>query len=347
MDKIISRDISVTGIVQGVGFRPHVYKLARELSLQGTVSNSGRGVLMQVEGPEDRIAKFINSLRESPPALAHIVEIYITTSPVSGFSGFSITSTGGSATGESVVPPDTALCSRCRREITDHRDRHYRYPFTNCTCCGPRFTIVKNLPYDRPFTSMAGFTMCPSCEQEYREPADRRFHAQPVACPHCGPQVWLTNEGGDIIEGDWLTNMWRLLINGEIVALKSLGGFHLACNAHNPHAIRKLRLRKCRPAKPLAVMCRDLDVVSQHCRLTNTEEALLRSPAAPVVVLDKRKTSPLPEELAPGLGSLGVMLPYTPLHELLLAEGPPLLVMTSGNRSGLPLAASKIGRAHV
>lgn len=338
MVKISSRKVSITGIVQGVGFRPHVYNLARSLGLHGTVHNSGSGVHIQVEGPEVKVDEFIASLRANPPSLAQIVHMLVAAAPVRSFAGFTITETRGSVTGESVVPPDTALCPQCRSDIANPRDRHFRYPFTNCTNCGPRFTIVKSLPYDRPSTSMAGFIMCPACDREYRDPADRRFHAQPVACPECGPRVWLANGEGHMIEGDWLTNTRRLLIQGKIIALKSLGGFHLACNAENLQAVRNLRLRKGRPSKPLAVMFRNLEMVRQHCRLSPAGEALLISPAAPVLVLEKRKSSPLPGELAPGLGTLGVMLPYTPLHGLLLAQGLPVLVMTSGNRSGLPLA---------
>ncbi|MEW5953872.1 MAG: carbamoyltransferase HypF [Bacillota bacterium] len=340
MDKIASRDISITGIVQGVGFRPHVYNLARKLGLHGTVRNSGSGVHIQVEGTEHRLDEFITSLRESPPVLARIGNMVVTAAPVRNFTGFNIAITEGHATGESVVPPDTALCPGCRGDLTNPRSRHYQYPFTNCTCCGPRFTIVESLPYDRPNTSMNVFAMCPDCEGEYRNPSDRRFHAQPVACPGCGPKVWLADVEGRVIEGDWLTNTWLLLSKGEIIALKSPGGFHLACDAANTRAVKELRRRKGRPFKPLAVMCRDLDVVRQHCCLSPAEEAKLCSPAAPVLLLVKRIDSPLPEELAPNLKTVGVMLPYTPLHHLLLAAGPPVLVMTSGNRSGLPLAKS-------
>lgn len=339
MDKTVNREISVTGIVQGVGFRPYVYNLARSLGLRGTVRNSGHGVSVQVEGTEERVDEFITALRGNPPFLARITGMNVSTGPVRGFAAFSITDTGGRATGESVIPPDTALCSQCSKEIADPQDRHYLYPFTNCTCCGPRFTIVRGLPYDRPLTSMAGFAMCPACAREYRDPADRRFHAQPVACPECGPRAWLVDAGGNPVEGHWLTITRRLLTEGKIIAVKSLGGFHLTCDAGKPGVVRELRMRKGRPAKPLAVMCRDLEVVRRYCYLTPAEESLLCSPAAPVVVLDKNEGCTLPGELAPGLGSLGVMLPYTPLHQLLMAEGPPVLVMTSGNRSGLPLVA--------
>ena len=337
MDTKASRNILVTGIVQGVGFRPHVYNLARSMGLNGTVGNTGRGVLIVVEGSPSQVDEFIAALKKKPPFLAHIEEIDVSAGPAQGCTGFSIVGTVGIATGESLVPPDAALCSRCRSEIINPRDRHYRYPFTNCTNCGPRFTIIKGLPYDRHLTSMAGFAMCRACNREYRNAADRRFHAQPTACPECGPKVWLVDAAGMVPAKDWVKLTCRWLREGKIIAIKGLGGFHLACDAQNAGSIRALRVRKGRPAKPLAVMCRDLEVVREHCSLTSDEEAALLAPAAPVVVLGRKKSSPLPDELGPGLGSLGVMLPYTPLHALLLTEGPPVLVMTSGNRSGLPL----------
>ncbi|TYO95408.1 carbamoyltransferase HypF [Desulfallas thermosapovorans] len=337
MGEIVAREISITGVVQGVGFRPFVYNLARSYNLTGTVCNTGRGVLVYVEGPPESVAGFTGALRANPPFLARIHHCEITNCPPRGGAGFSIIHTRGGATGESVVPPDVATCPDCRREIKDPSDRHYRYPFTNCTSCGPRFTIVKNLPYDRPGTAMAGFTMCPSCAAEYHDPAHRRFHAQPVACPDCGPRVELVDRHGRVVEGDWLGETGRLLEEGKIIAVKGLGGFHLACSGVDPVAVQRLRRRKGRPARPLAVMCRDLAVVREHCRVTPREEALLCSPAAPIVILQRKTSSTLPRELAPGLNSIGVMLPYTPLHILLLQNGPAVLVMTSGNRSGLPL----------
>lgn len=329
----------ISGIVQGVGFRPFVYNLARSLGLKGTVCNSGRGVLIEVEGREELVHRFIAGVRSDPPFLARISNCSVTSQPLRGYETFEIIPTRGSATGESVVPPDVATCPECRREMLDPADRHFGYPFTNCTRCGPRFTIIKSLPYDRAYTSMAGFAMCADCAREYGDPSDRRFHAQPVACPACGPGVWLVDRLGNVLEGDWLERARNLLAGGKIIAVKSLGGFHLACNGLDPAAIGLLRRRKGRPARPLAIMCRDMEVVKENCRVSPVEEQLLQSPSAPVVVLEKKPSSNLPEALSPGLSTVGVMLPYTPLHLLLLKTGPPVLVMTSGNPTGLPLAA--------
>ncbi len=335
--EIIGKKISVTGVVQGVGFRPFIFGLARSLGLKGTVQNSGYGVQILVEGHKEPVEKFINEICARPPSLASISKCLVEENPLQGFKEFSIRRTEGQVTGDSVAPPDAATCSQCRSEIFDPADRHYQYPFTNCTNCGPRFTILKKLPYDRPWTSMDQFAMCDECAREYQDPCDRRFHAQPVACPKCGPKVWLADREGRTIEGDWLEHARRLLAGGSIIAVKSLGGFHLACNGMDPVPVRLLRLRKGRPAKPLAVMCRDLDIVRAYCNVSPEEESLLTSPAAPIVVLDKKDPFRLPGELAPALNSLGVMLPYTPLHLLLFTEGLQVLVMTSGNLPGLPL----------
>ncbi|WP_347488472.1 carbamoyltransferase HypF [Desulfoscipio sp. XC116] len=338
-EELIGKKILVTGVVQGVGFRPFIFGLARSLGLNGTVQNSGNGVLILVEGPREPVDKFIHEICARPPVLASISQCQVGESPPQGFREFRIERTGGRVTGDSVVPPDAATCRQCRGEIFDPADRHYQYPFTNCTNCGPRFTILKKLPYDRPWTSMDKFDMCDKCAGEYADPGDRRFHAQPVACPECGPEVWLVDREGGKIEGDWLVNARRLLSEGRIIAVKSLGGFHLACNGLDPAPIRLLRLRKGRPAKPLAVMCRNIDVVREYCHVSPEEESLLESPAAPIVVLEKKNPFRLPDELAPALNGLGVMLPYTPLHLLLFADDLQVLVMTSGNLTGLPLAA--------
>jgi len=334
----VSKRIVITGTVQGVGFRPHVYKLARSMGLAGTVRNSGRGVLVEVEGPGEIVRRFIAAVQENLPCLAAINACEVYVQPLRGYRDFTIVPTRGETTGESVVPPDTAACPDCRREIMDPADRHYWYPFTNCTCCGPRFTIIQSLPYDRARTAMAGFAMCERCSAEYKDPVDRRFHAQPVACPECGPRVSLVDRCGKAVPGDWVAQARRLLAGGKIIAVKGLGGFHLACNGEDPVAVMNLRRRKGRPARPLAVMCRDIAMVRRHCRVSPAEEALLRSSAAPIVVLERKPSSTLPRELAPGINSIGVMLPYTPLHILLQEKGPGVLVMTSGNRSGLPLA---------
>lgn len=328
----------ITGIVQGVGFRPFIYNLARSTGLCGTVCNTGRGVLVEVEGARDKVVTFINEVRYNPPFLACIKSIDVSEQPVQHYQEFAIRQTEGVVTGESIVPPDVATCLNCRREITNPADRHYHYPFTNCTHCGPRFTIIENLPYDRFCTSMAGFIMCDHCASEYADPGDRRFHAQPVACPDCGPRVRLVDRNGDIIN-DWLEHSRQLLAGGKIIAIKGLGGFHLACSAEYDAAVQRLRRLKKRPARPLAVMCRDIETVRIHCRLSPVEEKLLCSPAAPIIVLERSSSDVLSRELAPGLKTLGIMLPYTPLHLLLMEKGPKTLVMTSGNSSGLPLVA--------
>ncbi len=335
--QIVARQIFITGVVQGVGFRPFIYKLAQFFNLAGTVRNTGRGVLVQVEGPPPSVERFIVALQASPPALARVEHCEITSCPPRGLAGLTIMHTRGDATGESIVPPDTATCPDCRREVTDPSDRHYSYPFTNCTNCGPRFTIVKSLPYDRPGTAMSAFTMCPACSAEYQDPANRRYHAQPVSCPDCGPLVRLVDRHGVALEGNWLAETKRLLGAGKIVVVKGLGGFHLACSGVDATAVQRLRQCKRRPARPLAVMCRDMVVVREHCRVSAEEEALLCSPAAPIVVLQRKPSSTLPQVLAPGLKTIGVMLPYTPLHLLLMQNGPAALVMTSANHSGLPL----------
>ncbi|MHB8984837.1 MAG: carbamoyltransferase HypF [Eubacteriales bacterium] len=338
MPELVGRFIKITGTVQGVGFRPFIYNLALARGLKGHVSNRGEGVLIEVEGREDEVNSFIATLRADPPTLAGVDGMTVQPAPLCGYRDFRIIFSEGEATGEAVVPHDAATCRDCRREMEDPGDRHYRYAFTNCTACGPRFTIVRGLPYDRKMTSMAVFPMCPDCAREYSDPTDRRFHAQPVACPACGPSLELVARGGRRLSGDPIKNCREFLLTGRIVAVKSLGGFHLACSASDRAAILALRRRKRRPAKPFAIMCRDLGTVHRHCLAGEREAALLTSSAAPIVILQKRPDSGLPAELAPGLNSLAVMLPYTPLHLLLFGDDLPVLVMTSGNLSELPLA---------
>lgn len=336
--------ITIRGTVQGVGFRPFIYNLARSGALTGSVLNAGQGVVIEVEGPPPAVYRFLDEVRMNPPQLARIEEVrWESLSPV-GCTTFEIIASAGGGEIEALVPPDVGLCPDCAREIFDPADRHYRYPFTNCTNCGPRFTIVRELPYDRPQTSMDRFPMCADCAREYHDPTDRRFHAQPVACPVCGPTVELVDTSSRPVRGDrpmpgeWTHACWELLGRGKILALKSLGGFHLVCDARNPEALRELRRRKGRVAKPFAVMGRDLATVERYCYLDEQERALLASPPAPIVVLQRRPEAGLPSELAPGLQTLGVMLPYTPLHFLLFGGPFDFLVMTSGNYSELPLA---------
>ncbi len=334
--KVRSR-IEVKGTVQGVGFRPFVYNLARSLGITGYVLNDARGVVIEVEGDAEKVGWLVEALYSRPPRLARIVSIDRQELSPAGYLKFEIIDSAGESEKEALVPPDVALCPDCARETFDPRDRHYHYPFTNCTNCGPRFTIINEVPYDRRQTSMATFAMCTDCTREYSDPADRRFHAQPVACPACGPRVELLDADGRPVPGDWRGNCWRALGNGKILAIKSLGGFHLSCDALNRQALKVLRQRKGRSHKPFAAMFRDLETIKRYCFLSDAEEQLLTSLQTPIVILKRRPDAPLPGEIAPGLGTLGAMIPYTPLH-LLLFEGPfDVLVMTSGNYSDLPL----------
>lgn len=336
------RKLVISGTVQGVGFRPFVFNLARRFGVGGKVYNSGGRVVVEAEGREEAVARFLAELVSSPPPLARIGEVRTFVLPPAGDSVFTIAGSRSRSRGRAAkrapVPPDVATCPECKKEVLDPADRRHLYHFTNCTNCGPRFTILFDLPYDRRRTAMSSFPMCPECAREYRDPADRRFHAQPVACPACGPRVELVDRAGrPVAREGWLSAAARLLAQGRILAVKGLGGFHLACAATDGEAVAELRRRKRRPDKPFAVMGRDLETVGRYCLVTPAEEALLRSPAAPIVLLQKRAGCPLPAGLAPGVATLGVMLPYTPLHILLLQEGPPLMVMTSGNAGGLPI----------
>jgi hydrogenase maturation protein HypF len=338
-DKLTHRRIIIKGTVQGVGFRPHVYSLSIAHDIKGSVLNSARGVIVEAEGVPGHVDAFMNDLRNHPPPLANISSFEILELPVAEFQSFTILTSKPGDEPDALIPPDIATCSDCKKDIWNASDNHYQYPFTNCTNCGPRFTIVSEIPYDRPKTSMANFAMCESCRREYNDPSNRRFHAQPVACPGCGPQPFVTDRRGDIVadQGTWLKKTWEILQDGRILALKGVGGFHLVCDARNADALHKLRSRKGREAKPFAVMCRNLDTASSFCVVTVEEQKLLLSRESPIVVLQKKPVYHLPDELAPNLKSLGIMLPYSPLH-LLLFSGPfDVLVMTSGNYSGLPL----------
>ncbi len=342
----VAEHIHVDGIVQGVGFRPFVYRLARQLGLRGWVRNSSRGVDVHVIGAREAIEAFVEALRREPPPLAVVARVQRQPLPrhaLADAHDFRIVPSRDEG-GFTLVSPDVATCPDCLRELFDPRDRRYRYPFINCTHCGPRFSIVRSLPYDRAHTTMARFPMCPACAAEYHDPADRRFHAQPNACPACGPRVRLEVKRGwrarlPRAAEDDIARTAALLRAGAVLAIKGLGGFHLACDATNRAAIARLRARKRRPHKPFAVMMRDLAMVRRYCRVSAEAEALLTSPQAPIVLLPLRSDAALPADaLAPGLDALGVMLPYTPLHHLLLHDAAAPLVMTSGNRGGEPMA---------
>ena len=330
--------LRVEGTVQGVGFRPHVHALATGLRLGGHVGNDAAGLFMEVEGPRGAVERFVERLASEAPPLASVDAVRATTLPLAGTEGFTIvaSSPGGGRT--ALVPPDVATCDACLAEIADPADRRYRYAFTNCTDCGPRFTIIRDIPYDRPATTMAGFAMCAECDREYRDPTDRRFHAQPVCCPACGPRLRLLDRDGTEVAGDPVERTAALLADGAVVAVKGLGGYHLAADARHADACRKLRDRKHREDKPFAVMVRDLDAARRLCRVSDVEAGLLTSAARPIVLVERRDDDPIAPAVGPGNRSLGVLLPYTPLHHLLLgAHGGPI-VLTSGNVSDEPIA---------
>ncbi|MCB0103569.1 MAG: carbamoyltransferase HypF [Anaerolineales bacterium] len=349
--------VHITGIVQGVGFRPFVYNLAVSLNLKGWVKNTSAGVHIEVDGDQETLDIFLQKLRDDAPPLSRIDDFSASFGPGNGFTQFDIIHSESVDGAFQPISPDVAICDDCLRELFDPTDRRYRYPFINCTNCGPRFTIIQDIPYDRPFTTMAGFPLCPDCEREYKDPTNRRFHAQPVACAVCGPKVWLEMQnaevGGQNTEGrrqkaeggiqndEAVVETQRLLAEGKIVAIKGLGGFHLACDATNASAVTELRTRKLRVDKPFALMMPDLETIEQHCFVSDEEKALLTSPAHPIVLLKKKPESTIVEEVSPKQDWLGVMLPYTPLHYLLFSnQHSPIsaLVMTSGNLSEEPIA---------
>lgn len=332
--------IGVDGVVQGVGFRPFVFRLASELGLTGWVRNTSTDVSIVVCGEPVAIDAFVRRLTSEAPPLARIHHVSIEDTAWPDTRGFEIRESSFEEGRSQIVSPDVATCPACLSEILDESDRRHRYAFTNCTNCGPRFTIITAMPYDRPNTTMASFTMCPRCHAEYVDPANRRFHAQPNACPVCGPTLTLLDSNGRSVPcTEPIVQVAALLGEGSIVAIKGLGGFLLACDATSPEVVQRLRERKCRPSKPFAVMVRDLDTARAHCVLTPEEEALLLSPAAPIVLAPWKTESPICTKTAPGLSYLGIMLPYTPLHHLLLRQYARPLIMTSGNLSEEPIAA--------
>jgi len=337
-----SYHIHINGIVQGVGFRPFIYNLAMDKGLKGWVRNSASGVDIEVSGLPKEIDDFITKITQSAPPLSQIDSIHSEKIENKTFPDFKIATSKNKTSDFIPVSPDIATCSQCMSELFDPKDRRYRYPFINCTNCGPRFTIIRDIPYDRPKTTMSGFKMCADCQEEYENPLDRRFHAQPVACPVCGPQVWLEDKQGDVVaeKEDAIQTARQLLKEGKILAVKGLGGFHLACDATNPKAVARLRARKHRPAKPFALMAFDMDTIKKHVFTNKAAEELLKSPQSPIVLMPKKAASGIAENVAPGQSKLGFMLPYTPLHLLLLEPSddfPSALVMTSGNLSEEPI----------
>jgi hydrogenase maturation protein HypF len=338
-----SASISVRGIVQGVGFRPFVYGLAVEHNLKGWVYNTSEDVKIEVEGETEAVEQFERELETKAPPLAYIESVTIEHHPPLGYKNFEIRQSQVQEGKYQLISPDVATCQPCLGELLNLEDRRYRYPFTNCTNCGPRFTIIEDMPYDRPKTTMRYFEMCPQCQAEYDNPLDRRFHAQPNACPKCGPQVELVdNQGNPVTDSNPITAASELLKEGKIVAIKGLGGFLLACNATNDTAIKTLRRRKKRSSKPFAIMVTTIDEAKRHCYVSPEEENLLTSPQSPIVLMKWREDSPtsvrVSKEVAPNLRFLGIMLPYTPLHHILLRDTGLPLVMTSGNLSEEPIA---------
>jgi len=332
--------IKVWGVVQGVGFRPFVYRLAQEHNLKGWVRNTSGSVEIEVEGDKETLKAFLTNFKAKAPPRAHIEKIETAFYPPKGYTKFEIRQSLSQERKYQLVSPDIATCEDCKEEIFSPTDRRFHYPFTNCTNCGPRFTIIEDIPYDRPKTTMHEFKMCPECQKEYDDPLNRRFHAQPNACPKCGPSLELVDGDGNLVEcSDIIKTASKLIKTGNILAIRGLGGFQLACDATNKQAVNLLRSRKRRPAKPLAVMITSIEEVRKHCIISNEEQELLQSPECPIVLLKwKRKSSNISPVVASNLKYLGVMLPYTPLHHLLLDEVGVPLVMTSGNLSEEPIA---------
>lgn len=337
----IAEEIRVKGTVQGVGFRPTVYRLAKANNLRGEVSNDGQGVFIVVVGDRISIDNFIQQLEQEQPPLARITDIIRQKKPEKpNFTDFTIVKSKNNQIGTEIAP-DAATCLACQAEIFAPYSRWYRYPFTNCTHCGPRLSIIKHLPYDRHRTSMADFAMCPQCEQDYESPVNRRFHAQPTACHVCGPRAWLERADGKPVTFsmfsllDDLDAVATLIQQGSIIAIAGLGGFHLACDATNEETVSKLRRLKRRPDKPLALMAKNLPIIEEYCDINPQEKELLQSPAAPIVLLKQKRSAPAPS-IAPGNNYLGFMLPYTPIHHLILKRLNIPIVLTSGNLTDEP-----------
>jgi hydrogenase maturation protein HypF len=331
-------EIGITGIVQGIGFRPFIYNLAQKHLIRGWVLNNEKGVLIDAESEDGNLDRFIQDIPKLAPPLARIESFDVKYLEPLGYSTFEIRKSEEAQEKFTLISPDVATCDQCLSELFSPQNFRYRYPFINCTLCGPRFTIIQDIPYDRHQTTMAPFVMCPVCQKEYEDPSDRRFHAQPNACPACGPSLCLKDREGEEVPGDPIVNTLDLLVKGKIVAIKGLGGFHLACDARNQEAVSSLRSRKFREDKPFAVMCRNIEEVKEHCEVDEEEEKLLLSVEKPIVILRRRENSPVAHAVAPYQDTLGVMLPYSPLHHLLLNGPLKALVMTSGNVSDEPIA---------
>ncbi|MFE7201933.1 carbamoyltransferase HypF [Pseudonocardia alni] len=336
--------VTVTGVVQGVGFRPFVHRVATGLGLAGHVGNDASGVFVEVQGPAAAVAEFARRLRDDAPPLARVDDLRADELPTTAEQGFRIVSSRDAAGAAAPIPPDIAVCDDCLAELFDPADRRYRHPFVTCTNCGPRFTIIRELPYDRPGTTMAGFPLCARCDAEYHDPGDRRFHAQPVACPDCGPELRFEGGPAPVVADAALAAAQRALAEGKVVGIKGIGGYHLACRADDETAVAALRARKSRGGKPFAVLVRDLAAATRLAEIDDDEAAVLTSPARPVVLLRRRPGTAVARGVAPGNPMLGLLLPYSPVHHLLLAPVPgtsapvpEAIVLTSANRSDEPI----------
>jgi hydrogenase maturation protein HypF len=330
---------TINGIVQGVGFRPFVYQLAKKRGLGGYIANTSTGVDIEVEGEPEEIETFFQEIHLRKPPLARIAHVERQYLPPQRYRGFVIKKSQGQAQRSTLISPDVSVCEDCLREMNDSRDRRYRYPFINCTNCGPRYTIIKDIPYDRDKTSMSSFSMCEACWKEYEDPLDRRFHAQPNACWECGPTVCLHECTGRPMDGvDPISEARKLLKSGRILAIKGLGGFHLAVDATDGEGVQRLRERKNREEKPLALMSPSIEKISEYAHVSSLEAHLLQSPERPILLLRKKEGNAIAAQVAPRNCYFGVMLPYTPLHNLILQGGFLALVMTSGNISEEPIA---------
>lgn len=340
IEDFVARKIKINGIVQGVGFRPFVYQLATRFGLKGEVANTSSGVFIHIEGTKEKIEPFCKDLTEKSPPLAHITEMSIHPEHVEGFNNFSIVKSRDQAFQSTLISPDVSICDECLYELFDTDDRRYGYPFINCTNCGPRYTIIDNIPYDRLNTSMKHFKMCEKCQTEYDDPESRRFHAQPDACAVCGPHVALYDNSGKSVTAppDPVEKTSMLLKQGHIMAIKGLGGFHLAVDAECHDAVIRLRKRKHREEKPFAVMSFDLERIRRYANVNAEEEILLLSPKRPIVILEKKRPNTISSEVSPENRYFGTFLPYTPLHYLILSYDFTALVMTSGNLSEEPIA---------
>ncbi|SMB92699.1 hydrogenase maturation protein HypF [Desulfonispora thiosulfatigenes DSM 11270] len=327
--------IEVSGIVQGVGFRPFIYRMAKENNIKGWVINDSKGVSIHAEGTKENIKNFIKNIYNKLPQQALIKDLKYKDIKAKEYNDFNILASQNGGSQDTLIPPDLAMCADCLKDILDEKNSRYEYPFTNCTNCGPRFTIIKEVPYDRIKTTMKDFPMCKECEQEFTNPSQRRFHAQPNACPKCGPSLNLYDRNQNILEGG-LQKARELLAQGKILAVKGLGGYHLVCDGLNNDAVKSLRNGKKRDFKPFAVMAKNQEILKKYCKISSPEEQALTAANAPIVILE-RTSEKLPTSLTMGLNTLGAMLPYTPLHLLLFKDNLELLVMTSGNVSSNPL----------